>query len=290
MEKIKNIARWGVLAAIVLIAVGGVAWKYVPSSRGNLKITGPESAAIGQLCVFKIKGADSADWTITPEGTEFYKDSNDNAVVVSSAVEGDFTVLAAVNSNGKPVIVQADFTIGPATDKKRKKEKNNVEPATNLESWIETNVPNAPSEEVTDVAAIFEQVGDSIQRGVIDTVDGALAKVRQGTVPGPSGDIWEVFYDGLTEKIKSENPASAAEFGALAGRIAKTLRTCQRLHPEKSPTPRITPIPAEKASEPPAVQSPKTTTEKPPNVSTTSRNVRVKPYCTTCSGGFCNVQ
>lgn len=289
MEKIKKYVYSGILIASVLIAGGGTVWKYLSNSAGGIKITGPESATVGQLCVFKIDGVDSADWTITPAGAEFYKDSGTDAVAVSSTIEGDFTVVAAILTDGKPSIVQTSIRFGPATDK-RKREKKEVEPIANLEAWIETHTPDAPDAEISEVAAIFDDVTDSIARGVLTTVDGGLAKIRQKTALGPAGSDWETFFDGLSERIEAENPATAAEFGALSKRISDALKKCQRLHPEKPLTPvSAAPTPIKESSEKPK-PSEKVAVKPPAAEPKTPTKVRVLQTYTSCPGGYCNAQ
>lgn len=309
------ITKKRLIIAIIAVALGVALFSGTVENFfrrfGEIEIDGPESAEIGQLCVYSVDSENAVAWTVTPSGIETYQDSGNGKLVLSSASAGEFVVIAATTRDGAPVIAQTTIIIGVG-GKNNKKEK--TKPQT-IEDWVQKNLPEEADEsDYAAVASIFEDAASALDRGVISTIDAAQTKIRAAAQNGPDLAVWGAFYDGLAERIKKEPNKTAAEFGALLRRVSDALREWQREWQRCQPPPNVPAASAPSKADsiapekpeavPPAPEKPETVPPapaipkeepKPAAVRTVQpvRTVqRVEPvrYYSPCQNGNCNVK
>jgi hypothetical protein len=143
-------------------------------------ITGPLTAAIGELCIFKLNDAAvKADWVIIPSATA-YIDSSGSSFAFASNVPARYTVIAAIVENGQPKILThvCEYGISPEPSPIP---KPNPTPPVTLKDWVSQNTPPDGKEQAAALADCYESVADSIHKESVKSIEAAYALIRNVT-------------------------------------------------------------------------------------------------------------
>lgn len=197
------------------------------------ELIGPETVPCGSLASFEIVPPQEAVWELLPHEDSkerFRLDSSSKTLFFASPVEKEFTVLAAILAEGKPVLFTKTFFNG----KRDTNPQPPLEPDSTLKKWIETQLPlsvKSPyvSQECAAVAAALKQITVRIDDGTIRTARNAQAQVRISVTAAlaktsrTSVNAWMEFLTRLGEKIQSELGENANDIHEIRKILEQTV-------------------------------------------------------------------
>ncbi len=205
----------------------------------SVAIDGPNSAGVGELCVFHLTSEEAiADWQIIPQA-EFYVDTSKRTLVFSTPKAGNYTIIAATIVEDKPLVLTHACRYGgdkvPNPEPKPDPEPEPPKPLT-LKDWVTQNIPNDGKKDTKYLAECFDNAASGMERGMIRTVDAAYASVRTCTQTKANNKVWATFFDGLAAQVHEKlSGGNTKDLAALYRQIAQGLRA-EVTTPENCPT------------------------------------------------------
>lgn len=164
--------------------------------------------------MYEIDPPQEAAWLITPVsqvGVDFVVDSSGSKIYFASTVEGTFSVIAAIVSEGKPQVMS--ITVTNSKYDSEPGPPGPDPPVDSLESWVKKNVRqlvesrNFESEKII-VAKCFSDVSKRIDNRTILTTQNALTQLqlclRNNLARSSNTAIsdWNVFLEKLGLEIE----------------------------------------------------------------------------------------
>ncbi len=151
------------------------------------ELVGPDRIATGTLASFEVVPSQEASWNIvsTETSVESYKiDTDSSKLYFASPTAGNYTVVAGVVVDGKPILLLKTFVNGDEDVTPNPSPKPTPKPpVTSLEVWVQTQTPilvkskNLVAESQL-VAGCFEQIVQRIADQNIRTAQNARTQLQ----------------------------------------------------------------------------------------------------------------
>lgn len=201
------------------------------------ELVGPVIVTTGSLAAFEVVPVQEIAWNILPTADSkewFQVDSSSGKLYFASPHEKEFTIVAAVVADGKPVLLAKTFFNGKRDTKPDDDTKPPTpQPDASLGTWIKTQLPlqvKSPnlSQERKAVAEALAQIIKQIDDGVIKTSQNAQAQIRISVTAAlakssrQSVNAWQDFLSQLSVKIQ-------AELGENTGELSETRKILQEI-------------------------------------------------------------
>lgn len=214
------------------------------------ELVGPTIVPAGSLATFEVVPAQEISWNLLPteESQEWFQvDTSSGKLYFASPHEKEFTIVAALVTDGKPVLLTKTFFNEKRDTKPDEDTKPPPVPNASLESWIKTQLPLQVKSQNLDlerkfVAEALDQILTRIDSGTIKASQNAQAQIRIAVTASltkasrQSVNAWQGFLTQYSKKIQNDYGSKISDIEVLRKVLVKTITALQGAVESKAST------------------------------------------------------